>query len=136
MGNYQPEMSFRGQVTHNAYTQVAAEIGLTALVCYTMFIVTPLKKLGQIVSDTAEQSDKSRYHYLAIGLQASLIGYMVSSFFLSVAYFWYAYYLVGYAICLRRLYESETGKLVIVAGKKKERQNDPVWENKGGAVAA
>lgn len=136
MGNYQPEMSLRGQVTHNAYTQVAAEIGLAALVCYTMFIVTPLRKLGQIVRQTAEQSDKSKYYYLAIGLQASLLGYMVSSFFLSVAYFWYVYYLVGYAICLRRLYESETGQLVVVTPGKKADQSDEVWENKSGAVAA
>ncbi|MEJ7709182.1 MAG: hypothetical protein WKF84_04815 [Pyrinomonadaceae bacterium] len=29
---------------------------------------------------------------------------MVSSFFASVAYNWYIYYLVGYAVALRRLY--------------------------------
>jgi hypothetical protein len=29
---------------------------------------------------------------------------MVSSFFASVAFYLYAYYLVGYAVCLRRLY--------------------------------
>ena len=27
MGNYQPEMSYTGLVTHNSYTQVAAEMG-------------------------------------------------------------------------------------------------------------
>ncbi|HEY6119602.1 MAG TPA: hypothetical protein VIV66_06575, partial [Pyrinomonadaceae bacterium] len=47
---------------------------------------------------------KSRFHYLAIGLEASLIGYMVSSFFASVAFLWYVYYLIGYSVCLRRLY--------------------------------
>src|SRR4030095_16299378 len=52
MGNYAPEMSYRGLVTHNSYTQVAAEMGMAALVCYTMFIVTPLKKLGQIARET------------------------------------------------------------------------------------
>jgi hypothetical protein len=29
---------------------------------------------------------------------------MVSSFFGAVAYHWYVYYLVGYAVCLHRLY--------------------------------
>jgi hypothetical protein len=29
---------------------------------------------------------------------------MVSSFFGAVAYQWYVYYLVGYAVCLHRLY--------------------------------
>jgi hypothetical protein len=38
-----------------------------------------------------------------------------------VAYVWYVYYLVGYAVCLRRLYESETGK-VVVAETRKDRK--------------
>jgi hypothetical protein len=54
-------------------------------------------------------------------LQASLIAYLVSSFFLAVAYNWYVFYLVGYAVCLRRLYEAETGK-VVVPDKRKERK--------------
>jgi O-antigen ligase len=113
MGNYQPEMSYKGLVTHNSYTQVAAEMGMSALVCYVMFIVTPLKKLGQIARETFETRRDSRFYYLALGLQASLIAYLISSFFLSVAYVWYVYYLVAYAVCLRRLYESETGRVVV-----------------------
>jgi O-antigen ligase len=121
MGNYQPEMSYKGLVTHNSYTQVAAEAGMTALACYVMFVVTPLKKLGQIARETFETRRDSRFYYLALGLQASLIAYLISSFFLSVAYVWYVYYLVAYAVCLRRLYESETGK-VVVAETRKERK--------------
>lgn len=122
MGNYRPFMSNRGQVTHNAYTQVAVEMGMTALVCYTLFIVTPLRKLGQIARETFATRGNSRYYYLSVGLQASLLGFMVSSFFLSVAYFWYAYYLVGYAVCLRRLYEAETGKEVVVESRRDRKR--------------
>jgi O-antigen ligase len=140
MGNYQPEMSLTGKVTHNAYTQVGAEMGLVALVLYTMFIVTPLKKLGQIVRQATGETGGSHYYYLAVGLQASLLAYMVSSFFLSVAYFWYPYYLAGYAICLRRLYESETGKVVVVESKRTRKQNKAKavsdLRTEGGAVAA
>ena len=56
MGNYAKEMSYSGLVTHNAYTQVAAEMGSAALVIYTMFVVTPLKKLGQIARETHERA--------------------------------------------------------------------------------
>ncbi len=122
MGNYAPEMSYRGLVTHNSYTQVAAEMGAAALVCYTMFIVTPLKKLGQIARETFGANANSHFYYLAVGLQASLVGYMVCSFFASVAYLWYVYYLVGYAVCLRRLYESETGKAVVVEKRPKQSE--------------
>ncbi len=122
MGNYQDEMSYTGHVTHNAYTQVAAEIGTAALVCYTMFMVSPLRKLGQIARETFASRRDSQYYYLTVGLQASLLAYMVSSFFLSVAYVWYVYYLVGFAVCLRRLYEAETGKALVVDTRQERKE--------------
>ncbi|MGB7925665.1 MAG: O-antigen ligase family protein [Pyrinomonadaceae bacterium] len=111
MGNFH-RVSFREQVSHNAYTQVAAEMGATALVLYVLFIITPLRKLRKIEEDTFEtrrSRDMRFYYYLSVGMQASLIAYMVGSFFASVAYQWYIYYLVGYCVCLRRMYESGPG---------------------------
>lgn len=136
MGNYAPEMSHRGLVTHNSYTQVAGEMGMAALVCYTMFIVKPLKKLGQIARETLDAKANSPFYYLAIGLQASLVGYMVCSFFASVAYLWYVYYLVAYAVCLRRLYESETGKEVVLEKRRKRSHMNVASElsHKGGVA--
>lgn len=106
MGNY-VLMSYDSRVTHNAYTQVAAELGTPALVCYLVFVFTPLRRMGRVWRETLERPDDHRFNYLAAGIQASLVGYMVSSFFASVAYLWYVYYLVGYAVCLGRIYSSE-----------------------------
>jgi probable O-glycosylation ligase (exosortase A-associated) len=109
MGNFHHQ-SFREQVSHNAYTQVASEMGATALVLYVLFIITPLRKLKRVEDETFEARRKGSarfYYYLSVGMQTSLIAYMVSSFFSSVAYQWYIYYLVGYAVCLRRMYESK-----------------------------
>jgi len=138
MGNYASQMSLRGLVTHNSYTQVAAELGLAALVCYTVFIVTPLRKLGQMARDVFAAQGASRFYYLTIGVQASLLAYAVSSFFLSVPYLWYVYYLVGYAVCLRRIYESETGSLVVVESRKerKERARSSAPQTDIGGLAA
>jgi O-antigen ligase len=121
MGNYAPEMSYTGLVTHNAYTQVASEMGIAALAIYIMFIVVPLKKLGQIARETIGQRADSNYYYLAVGLQASLLAYLVSSFFASVAYLWYVYYLVTYAVCMRRIYESETGGIIVLEKRKTKK---------------
>jgi O-antigen ligase len=106
MGNFHI-VSIREAVTHNSYTQVAAEMGIIASVIYTMFIVAPLRRLRQIVQESSSKGRASRFYYLAIGLQVSLIGYLVGSFFASVAYLFYVYYLVGYAVCLRRIYEAD-----------------------------
>lgn len=92
--------------THNAYTQVAADLGLPAAAVYILFLITALKQMRRIPNPQDVEKRKRSLPYLAIGLQASLIGYMVTSFFASVAYLWYIYYLVGYAICVSRLYES------------------------------
>jgi putative inorganic carbon (HCO3(-)) transporter len=97
--------SNKDKATHNSYTQVASEMGLTALALYLMFLFTSLKQLRRISKETSAARHRSRFFYLAVGLEASLIGYMVSSFFASVAYLWYVYYLVGYTLCLKDLYE-------------------------------
>lgn len=107
MGNSRVILT-RGQVSHNAYTQVASEMGLAALVIYVMFMVVPLKSLRRIEGETIKTRQASRFYYLAVGLQSSLICYMVSSFFISVAYVWNIYFLVAYAICLRRIYQAQT----------------------------
>lgn len=114
--------------THNAYTQVAAEMGLPALAAYVWFMVYPLKRLLRIERETYEERRTSRFYYLAVGLQASLVGYMIASTFYTVAFYWNIYYLVAYAICLRRMYESAQAKSLskkagdVLAGE--EEHND------------
>jgi hypothetical protein len=100
-------LSLSEKVSHNAYTQVSAEMGMAALLLYVLFMWASLKRMRRIELETAERKKDERVHYMAVALQASLVGYMVCSFFASVAYLWYVYYLVGYALCLHRLYEAE-----------------------------
>jgi O-antigen ligase len=109
MGNFHI-VSIGELVSHNAYTEVAAEMGLAAMVIYIMFILSPFRGLRIIESETFEERRASHFYYLAVGLQASLVAYMVSSFFASVAYQWYVYYLVGYSVCVRRLYKAEKSR--------------------------
>jgi O-antigen ligase len=109
LGNFHHK-SFQELGTHNAYTQVAAETGIAAMIAYIIFLAHPLRKLRMIERELFERNENSRFYYLAIGLQASLVGYMVASFFAAVAYQWYVYYLVAYAIALRRIYYLEQSK--------------------------
>jgi O-antigen ligase len=103
IGNF-PHKSPRNLASHNAYTQVAAEMGMAAMVIYIMFLVHPLRRLRLVENESFSKPDRGKFYYLSVGLQASLVGFMVSSFFGSVAYHWYVYYLVGYAVCLHRLF--------------------------------
>lgn len=109
MGNF-VFVSPRSMEAHNAYTQVASEMGAFGFAVYALYIVTPLRRMFAVARESFEARRTSRYYYLAVGLAASLVGYMVASFFGSFAYYWNIYYLVGYAVCLRRLYEAEQAK--------------------------
>jgi putative inorganic carbon (hco3(-)) transporter len=113
--------------THNAYTQVGSELGLPAMAVYIMFLLIPLKRLRRIERETSATRQSSQFFYLAVGLEASLVGYMASSFFLSVAYLWYLYYLVGYTVCFWRLYEAsqnDQGRAALGRANPGKRQPD------------
>lgn len=101
-----PLVNPRALVTHNSYTQVSAEMGVLALGCYLMLIIEPFKRLLWIEQEIYEDGRIDWIYYLAIGLQASIAGFAVASFFDSAAYQWFLYYLVAYAICLRRVYQT------------------------------
>lgn len=97
--------------THNAYTQVSSELGWLAFVAYLIILISPVLKLDRIERRLFADGDGSWLYYLSIGVQASIAGYMASSFFSSVAYHWYVYYPIAYAIGMRRIYQvSETSK--------------------------
>jgi probable O-glycosylation ligase (exosortase A-associated) len=117
-------VSIRELVSHNAYTQVAAEMGLAAMVVYIMLLVVPFKRLRLIEHATYESRRGSRLYYLSVALQASMVAYMISSFFGSVAYQFYVYYLIGYAVAVRRIYEAQTGIAVVPLSKKEKRSGD------------
>lgn len=130
MGNFHI-VSIHEFVSHNAYTQVSAELGIAAVVVYVMFMLTPLKRLRRVERETFGERASARFYYLAIGLQASLIGYMVSSFFASVAYHWNIYYLVGYAVAFRRIYVVHQRQLTEAGGGQpaaESRPSNPLFE--------
>jgi putative inorganic carbon (HCO3(-)) transporter len=108
IGNF-PIVGVRNLVTHNSFTQVSSELGLLGLLAYLIFMVSPFRKLGAIERTEFAKDTQDWFYYLSIGLQASIVAYMVSSFFVSVAYNWFVYYLIAYAVAFRRIYQIEMG---------------------------
>ncbi|MBK6751559.1 MAG: hypothetical protein IPG67_16575 [Acidobacteria bacterium] len=106
IGNF-PIVGVRNLQSHNAFTQVSAELGILGLIAYLVFMISPFRKLSAIERTHFDENKADWFYYLAIGLQASIIGYMVSSFFASVAYNWFIYYLIAYAVAFRRIHSVE-----------------------------
>ena len=119
LGNF-PIVGVRNLQTHNAYTQVSSELGWLAFACYLILIVSPLRKLGAIERQLFANEETNWLYYMAIGVQGSIVAYMVASFFGAVAYNWFLYYPIAYAICLRRIYRaSQIEKGIEVEGEKR-----------------
>jgi O-antigen ligase len=107
IGNF-PIVGIHEHQSHNAFTQVSSEIGLLGLAAYLVFMISPFRKLRAIERKCFDANEHNWFYYLSIGLQASIVGYWVSSFFASVAYNWFIYYLIAYAVAFRRIYNLET----------------------------
>ncbi len=119
LGNF-TVVGIKNLQTHNAYTQVSSELGWLAFVAYIIFIVSPLRKLGAIERQLFANEETTWLYYMAIGVQGSIVAYMVASFFGAVAYNWFIYYPIAYAICLRRIYRvSQIEKGIEIESEKR-----------------
>lgn len=108
IGNF-PLVGQHSLQTHNVFTQVSSELGIVGLILYLIFLVSPFRKLGAIERTEFAKENFGWFYYLSVGLQASIVAYMVSAFFAAVAYNWFAYYLIAYAVVFRRVYQIEKG---------------------------
>ncbi len=64
MGNFHFR-GFQEKVSHNAYTQVAAEMGLVALVIYAKFLIVPLNRTPPTKSSNMKVSRLRRPSFQA-----------------------------------------------------------------------
>ena len=96
--------------THNGFTQVSSELGIIGLVLYLLILISPIRRLGAIERECYASKNFNWIYYLSIGVQVSIIAYMVASFFGSFAYNWFVYFPIAYAIAIRRIYAVEKDK--------------------------
>jgi len=108
MGNFHI-YSIHDKAAHNAYLEIAAELGVLGLIAYLVIIFAPLRSLRRVELQTIFWRSKSEreMYWLSVTMQAAFITYMVCSFFASIQYQWYLYYTAAYAVALRQIYAAE-----------------------------
>lgn len=134
--------SIKDKVAHNAYLEIAAELGILGFIAYMILIFAPLRALKRIERDAYSKragpenwSERERESYfLSIGLQAVIAAYMVCSFFQSSEYFWYLYYLVAYTVSLKRIRDNESLAASNEAGAEGGYAVSPTLKTAEGAV--
>lgn len=98
-GNFEV-VSGMWHVTHNSYTQMSAEGGIAALVLYVLILWRSVVNLRSV---TRHKKARRTIRVFSIALEASLAGFLVGSFFLSLAYNFFPYCLVAYSTALRKI---------------------------------
>src|SRR5215471_12371265 len=108
MGNFHI-YSIHEKAAHNSYLEIAAELGVMGLIAYLTVIFAPLRSIRRIERQTAGMRSKGEreMYWLSVCVQSALIAYMVCSFFASIQYLWYLYYIAAYAVALRQIHAAE-----------------------------
>ena len=89
-------------IAHNAYLEVAAEMGIPAFVVYLIFFATAFRSLER-TRKRSLAAGADELAALTIGMQSSLLGAWVAIFFVSGQYTKLFWFLLVLTMCLPRL---------------------------------
>ncbi len=115
---------------HNSFVQVGAELGFPGLLVFLALLFAGLGRARRAVMLGLAVGDE-RAAAMGDALAASLVGYMVSGFFLSEGYSVFAYSMIGIAIGLhealvRQASVRRAGRANLGAGSGGRRSGDRV----------
>ena len=89
-------------VAHNAYTELAAEAGIPALILFLAALAAAFKNIVQIRNSPHYLNDPE-FQLFTQALWAGLAAYLTGSFFASTEYNLYPYYVIGYTCAMVRI---------------------------------
>lgn len=108
------------RAAHNSHVQVAAELGITGLVIWTVLmvagVVVPLRLRRRMPSAWARGSPDEKFLYFgATYLPVSYVGFIVAGTFVSFAYYEVTYLLIALLIGLQACVERRLGRATSAA---------------------
>jgi O-antigen ligase len=89
-------------LAHNTYIELAAELGLPALAAFLFLVWRAFRSLRR-AERRAAATGRETLARTAIGLQASLVGYLIGAFFLSAQYENFFWLIVFLSVCIERI---------------------------------
>ena len=93
----------RWNAAHNSFIQIGAELGIPGLVIFVGLIATVFAMLRRSARSNLDLPGSCRWKALTQALMASLIGFVVGAFFLSLAYAEMLYMLAALAVGLHKV---------------------------------
>ncbi|HEV2402544.1 MAG TPA: O-antigen ligase family protein [Candidatus Sulfotelmatobacter sp.] len=89
-------------VAHNAYTEIAAEVGFPALILFLASLWAAFENIA-LIRKSEYYEHNSDFKLFTQALWAGLVGYMAGSLFASTEYNLYPYFMIGYTCALVRI---------------------------------
>ncbi|MGH7688937.1 MAG: O-antigen ligase family protein [Gemmatimonadaceae bacterium] len=128
-GQQQYGIGLKWSAAHSSFVQVGAELGFPGIIAYLAFLFVGFRRARRIVVLGLAASDL-RTAAMGDALAASLLGYMVSGFFLSEGYSALPYSVIGIAIGLHTVLRRQ------VPVEAREEMTRKVRRGHGAAVRA
>ena len=113
MGLQWHERSLGGRAAHSFYFTLIPELGLVGIILYFFMIIYILKDIKYIKKLSAQRTDifkpdeLKRHMNMALSFEASLIGFLVSSIFISTLYYPSLYILCGFVLAYKNIVQSK-----------------------------
>lgn len=113
------------KVTHNTFTQVSSEAGIPAFLLFVGMLIISLRRMRRITRECSNQPELEEAGLLARATTVSLLSFMFGGFFVSLAYDYYLYYLVGLGVALQVIMRNFQGQGAVTSTRMRPRI--PAW---------
>jgi len=103
----------RKEVAHNSFVEVGSTLGYIGLIWYSwlIFLCHKANKITRRILKSNKSKDKytNWIYCYSIGLDGAIIAYLIGSFFMSVAFYPYIYFLIMFTYVLKTVVTKELG---------------------------
>lgn len=89
--------------THNAFLQVAVELGIPAFIIYLLLIWEVHKGVRQAQQHLGRLRGTGQLIALGKGIEVAIVAFVVGAFFAPVPYHFYFYYVAGFAVAYHEM---------------------------------
>lgn len=109
--------SLSGRAAHSLYFTLLPELGLIGAILYAAIIVFVykdikyIKKASKNEKETLSADESKRFYNLALMLEGSLVGFFISSIFISTLYYPNFWFLCGFIVSLKNIVYSKYGDI-------------------------
>ena len=109
MGVQWQTRSLSGRAAHSLYFTLLPELGIIGTFLYVAIIVLVfkdlkyIKKVSKYNKDILSVDESKRFYNLALTLEGSLVGFLISSVFISTLYYPNFWILCGFIVSLKKI---------------------------------